>query len=63
MVDSLGQCWSPTFAGLDQPQLDGDVAPGTNLRGWQVLEVPAGATGLRLKVSGSMTASGIEFQL
>jgi hypothetical protein len=63
VIDSLGQRWNPAFAGVDLPQLDGDVAPGQNIRGWQVFEVPADATGLRLKVSGSLTASGIEFQL
>jgi hypothetical protein len=63
LIDSLGQRWNPAFAGFDLPQLDGDVAPGSNIRGWQVFEVPADATGLRLKVQGSITASGIEFQL
>ena len=63
IIDSLGQRWNPAFAGFDLPQLGGDVAPGENIRGWQVFEVPADATGLRLKVSGSLTASGIKFQL
>jgi hypothetical protein len=63
VIDSLGQRWSPAFAGFDLPQLGGDVAPGTNIRGWQVFEVPADATGMRLTVKGSLTASGIVFQL
>jgi hypothetical protein len=63
IIDSLGQRWNPAFAGFDLPQLGGDVAPGENIRGWQVFEVPADATGLRLKVLGSLTASGIKFQL
>lgn len=63
VIDSLGQRWNPAFAGFDLPQLDGDVNPGSNIRGWQVFEVPADSTGLRLKVAGSLTASGIEFQL
>jgi hypothetical protein len=63
LIDSLGQRWNIAFAGFDLPRLDGEVAPGSNIRGWQVFEVPADATGLRLKVEGSITASGIEFQL
>jgi hypothetical protein len=63
LIDSLGQRWNIALAGVDLPKLDGDVAPGSNIRGWQVFEVPADATGLRLKVQGSITASGIEFQL
>ena len=63
LIDSLGQRWNVALAGVDLPRLDGDVAPGSNIRGWQVFEVPADATGLRLKVQGSITASGIEFQL
>lgn len=63
VIDSLGQRWNPAFAGFDLPQLDGDVAPGANIRGWQVFEVPVDSTGLRLSVKGSLTASGIEFQL
>ena len=63
LIDSLGQRWNIAFAGSALPQLDGDVAPGSNIRGWQVFEVPADATGLRLQVKGSLTASGIEFQL
>jgi hypothetical protein len=59
----LGQRWNIAFAGFDLPQLDGEVAPGSNIRGWQVFEVPVDATGLRLQVQGSITASGIEFQL
>jgi hypothetical protein len=63
LIDSLGQRWNIALAGSDLPRLDTDVAPGSNVRGWQVFEVPADAAGLRLKVQGSMTASGIEFQL
>lgn len=63
LIDSLGQRWNIALAGMDRPKLDGDVAPGSNGRGWQVFEVPADATGLRLKVQGSLTATGIEFQL
>ena len=63
VVDSLGQRWNPAFAGFDLPQLGGDVVPGTNIRGWQVFEVPVDATGLQLRVKGSITASGVNVQL
>jgi len=63
VVDSLGQHWNPTFAGLDLPQLGGDLAPGAMIRGWQVFEVGVDSTGLQLVVKGSLTASGITFTL
>ena len=63
IVDSLGRRWDPAFAGFDLPQLDGEMAAGTNIRGWQVFEVGADATGLQLDVKGSLTASGIRFIL
>ena len=63
IIDSLGQRWNITLAGLDLPQLGGDVLPRSNPRAWSVFEVPADASGLQLRVTGSLTASGIVFQL
>jgi len=63
VIDSLGQRWPAGIYGTELPSVGGDIAPGTNIRGWQVFEVPADATGMRLVVKGSLTASGTEFQL
>jgi hypothetical protein len=32
LIDSLGQRWNIAFAGFDLPQIDGDVAPGSNIQ-------------------------------
>lgn len=63
VIDSLGQRWNIAFAGIDLPSLDGGVAPGSNIRGWAVFDVPHDSSGLRLSVKGSITASGIAFNL
>lgn len=63
VVDSLGQHWRPTFAGVNLPQVDGTLAPGAMIRGSQVFEVPVASTGLALVVTGSLTATGITFTL
>ncbi len=63
VIDSLGQRWPITFAGVDLPSAGGDIAPGTNLRGWAVFDLPLESTGLQLRVSGSLTATGSLFTL
>ncbi len=61
LIDSLGQRWNITIAGTDLPQLDGDVPPGSNRRGWAVFEIPNESTGLRLNVKGDLMADGVTF--
>ena len=63
IVDSLGQHWNVAFAGVDLPQLDGEIPAGSNRRGWAVFEVPNESTGLQLHVKGSLTAKGVTFTL
>ena len=63
MIDSQSYKYTPAIAGLDLPQLGGDVAPGAANRGWVVFEVPATATGLVLRVVGDLTATGTTFSV
>ena len=63
LTDSLNRPWTVGFAGLDLPQLDGDVPAGGARRGWVVFEVPQDATGLQLRIKGSFTATGSLFAL
>ena len=61
--DSQSYKYDIAFAGMDLPQLGGDVAPGAARRGWAVFEVPDTATGLVLRVQGDSTATGTTFSL
>jgi hypothetical protein len=61
--DDTGQRFDITIRGVDRPQIDGEAAPGETIRGWAVFEVPDTSTGLELEVRGSLTASGIRFDL
>jgi hypothetical protein len=61
--DAAGERFDITLVGTDRPQLDGDVPAGGLLKGWAVFEVPNSATGLQLHVAGSITASGIDYDL
>jgi hypothetical protein len=63
IIDSQNQSWDIAIAGTDRPQLDGEVMPGQSRRGWIAFEVPADATGLKLRLKGSMTAAGALFVL
>lgn len=58
LIDSLNRPWDIALAGMDLPQLDGEVVPGQSRRGWMVFEVPADASGLKLRLKGSITAQG-----
>lgn len=63
VTDSLGRPWNTAFAGVDLPMLDGDVGLGMTRRGWVVFEVADDATGLLLRLSGNLTATGSLFDL
>jgi hypothetical protein len=63
VTDSLNRPWDIALAGMDLPQLDGDVQAGQNRRGWIVFEVPQDAKGLKLRIKGDFTATGSVFQL
>lgn len=61
--DDTGQRFDIVLAGMDRPQIDGTILPGDTIRGWTVFNVPTDATGLQLIVRGSLTASGVRFDL
>lgn len=63
LIDSLNRPYDIALAGLDRPQLDGEVVPGQSRRGWITFEVPADATGLKVRLKGSLTAQGSLFVL
>lgn len=63
LKDETGQRFDIALVGLDRPQIDGTVLPGDTLRGWAVFEVPEASKGLILIVKGSITASGVRFDL
>lgn len=50
-------------AGLKPGAPDGMIAAGQSVRGLVVFEVPNGATGLKLRVQGNITAAGALFNL
>jgi hypothetical protein len=63
VTDSQSRPWRIALAGLDLPQLDGQVQPGDSRRGWMVFGVDQDATGLRMRLKGSLTATGSVFGL
>lgn len=63
VTDSLSRPWHSTFAGVDRPQLDGTVAANDSRRGWIFFALPDDATGLKLRMKGSLTATGSLFVL
>lgn len=63
VTDSEGRPWNIAIAGTDKPQLDGTVQPGEPRRGWMVFEVDQASSGLRLRVKGNLTATGVVFAL
>jgi hypothetical protein len=63
LLDSLNRPYDIALAGLDRPQLDGEVVPGQSRRGWITFEIPADATGLKVRLKGSLTAQGSLFVL
>ncbi len=63
LTDSLSRPWTVALAGLDRPQVDGDVPPGESRRGWMTFDVAEDADALRLRVKGNLTAEGAVFVL
>jgi hypothetical protein len=63
LVDSLNRAYTTGFGGIDLNRLDGDVPAGSSRRGWLVFEIPQDASGLRVRISGSVTAQGALFDL
>lgn len=63
LKDSQDRPWDITLAGLDLPQLDGEVPAGDSRKGWAVFAVAEDAADLTLRVKGSLTAAGSVFQL
>lgn len=63
VTDHMDRSWDIALAGLDRPQLDGDVPPGGSRRGWMVFEVADDATDLHVRIKGSFTATGSLFAL
>jgi hypothetical protein len=63
LTDSQNRPYTIALAGTDLPQLDGDVPAGGGRRGWVTFEVPQDATGLQLRIKGSLTAEGSLFDL
>jgi len=50
-------------AGLEPGAPGGEIAAGQSVRGFVAFEVPDGTSGLKLRVQGSLTASGAVFDL
>jgi hypothetical protein len=50
-------------AGLTPGAPDGEIAAGQSIRGFVAFEVPEDASGLKLRVQGSLTAAGAVFNL
>jgi hypothetical protein len=63
LTDSENRPYTVALAGTDLPQLDGEVPAAGSRRGWVVFEVPQDATGLQLRIKGSITATGSLFDL
>jgi hypothetical protein len=63
VVDSDNQAWDVALALVDRPNVEGDYQPGETKRGWATFEVPDASTGLKLRVKGSVTATGSLFAL
>lgn len=63
LEDSTGARHGIALYGLDLPDLNGDLAPGESMRGWQVFEIPETADGLTLLVKGSILSEPATFAL
>jgi hypothetical protein len=63
LTDEQNRPYTVALAGTDLPQLDGDVPARGARRGWVAFEVPEDATGLQLRIKGSLTAEGSLFGL
>jgi hypothetical protein len=63
VVDAANRQYDIAFTSLKPGAPEGQIPAGEALRGLAVFEVPDGTTGLRLRVQGSLTASGAFFAL
>lgn len=63
VVDEQGQAWDVALTASDQPGIDGDIPAGATRKGWVYLAVGEDATGLQMRVKGSLTAEGALFLL
>lgn len=64
LLDSKNHQYDETIIpGLDPSAPDGQIPPHGAVRGFAAFQVPDGTTGLRLRVQGSITASGVVFRL
>ena len=63
LQDPQGRSYTPTLAGSELPQIDGDIQASATRRGYVVFQVPATARGFTLLVKGSFTSNGARFAL
>lgn len=63
ILDSTNRAWDVELTGTNRPTVEGDMPAGDARRGWVVFEVGDDAAELRLRVKGSITASGAIFVL
>jgi hypothetical protein len=63
LVDSANRQYDLEFTTVEPRAPDGQIPAGGAIRGLAVFEIPEGTTGMRLRVQGSITASGAFFTL
>jgi Domain of unknown function (DUF4352) len=64
LLDSKNRQYDETLViGLTPPTPEGQIPPQGAVRGLVGFQVPDGTTGLKLRVQGSITASGVMFRL
>lgn len=63
LLDAKNQQYDVQFTDITPKSPEGEFAPGQALRGLVVFQVPDGSTGLRVRVQGSITATGAVFKL
>ncbi len=63
LVDGANRQYDMVITTITPGPPDGEIPAGEAIRGFAVFEVPDGSTGLRLRVQGSITASGAFFTL
>jgi hypothetical protein len=64
LLDSKNRQYDETITlGLQPSAPDGQIPPQGAVRGFVAFQVPDGTMGLKLRVQGSLTASGVVFRL
>jgi hypothetical protein len=65
LIDGANHSYGGVFgdAGLSPGPPDGLISGGQSVRGFVAFEVPDGTAGLKLRIQGSLTASGVVFDL